>query len=270
MEKPKERITVQQNAAGRDVFAPPRAKSLAAMNDFLSLRKESSLQATVPAPSHRLVEGKWPLNQGTLAQTPFVYEQSKRTTDAMIALFALFFLAPMGVLIALLISCESEGPIFYGQDRIGKDGKRFRFYKFRSMVVNADQIRSQLETHNEAVGPIFKMKNDPRITKVGRILRKYSLDELPQFWNVFRGDMSLVGPRPHLPKEVAQYHEQQQQRLTVRPGLVCLREVCGRSRLTFEEWMALDLLYIRYRSVALDVWILLRLIPAVISADGAY
>ncbi|MDX1934493.1 MAG: sugar transferase [Capsulimonadales bacterium] len=199
-----------------------------------------------------------------------VYEGMKRSADVLLALCAVLALAPVGCIIALLIWMEDRGPIFYWQERVGKHGKRFRFYKFRSMVTNADQVRQQLEAKNEAVGPIFKMKNDPRITRVGRVLRKYSLDELPQFFNVLRGEMSLVGPRPHLPKEVAQYEPGQEERLLVAPGLVCLREVCGRSRLTFDEWIALDLLYVKHRNVVLDLWILVRLIPAVLTADGAY
>jgi lipopolysaccharide/colanic/teichoic acid biosynthesis glycosyltransferase len=137
------------------------------------------------------------------------------------------------------------------------------------MVRNADAIKGQLESHNEAVGPIFKMKNDPRVTNIGRILRRYSLDELPQLVNVLRGEMSLVGPRPHLPSEVACYTERQGQRLKVQPGLLCFREVFGRSKMSFHEWVELDLLYLEHRSFRTDWRILRRTLPAVLSAEGA-
>jgi lipopolysaccharide/colanic/teichoic acid biosynthesis glycosyltransferase len=138
------------------------------------------------------------------------------------------------------------------------------------MVKNAAQLQSELKTCNEATGPIFKMRKDPRVTRVGRVLRKYSIDELPQLFNVIRGDMSLVGPRPHLPSEVALYTPEQYMRLSVQPGLVCLREVSGRSELTFDRWIETDLQYIACRSLKMDISILLRLVPAVIGARGAY
>jgi len=199
-----------------------------------------------------------------------MYEGIKRSLDILIVLLAVPLIAPMAFWVALLIWCEDRGPILYGQERVGLSGKPFTFYKFRSMVPDADRLRVPLEAQNEAVGPIFKMRNDPRVTRVGRVLRKYSLDELPQLLHVLFGHMSLVGPRPHLPREVAHYTEEQYERLAVRPGLVCLREVCGRSHLAFEEWVALDLMYVRHRNLVLDGWVLLRLIPAVIRADGAF
>ncbi len=206
-----------------------------------------------------------------IARIPLpLYEGIKRALEFLATFVIVLCVAPIALFIALLIWCEDRGPVLYGQDRVGRHGKRFRFYKFRSMVTNADQIRLQLEAKNEADGPIFKIKNDPRITRVGRVLRKYSLDEIPQLFHVLYGQMSMVGPRPHLPREVAHYTEEQQERLAVRPGLICLREVCGRSRLSFAEWMALDLVYVQHRNLLLDAWVLLRLIPAVLRADGAY
>jgi lipopolysaccharide/colanic/teichoic acid biosynthesis glycosyltransferase len=176
---------------------------------------------------------------------------------------------PLFLLIAIAICLEDAGPILYYQTRVGKNGDLFRFYKFRSMVRNADEIKAQLEAQNEAIGPIFKIRNDPRVTRVGRVLRRYSLDELPQMVNVLRGEMSLVGPRPHLPKEVECYTGRQIKRLTVQPGLLCFREVFGRSKMTFEEWVDLDLLYIEHRSFRTDAQILMRTIPAILSAEGA-
>lgn len=198
------------------------------------------------------------------------YEYSKRCLDIAVATSMLLLLLPVLVAIAVLIYAEDPGDIFYYQERVGKHGRKFRFYKFRSMVRNADAIKQQLMAQNEATGPIFKMKNDPRVTKVGRILRRYSLDELPQLINVLRGEMSLIGPRPHLPREVALYTERQQSRLDVQPGLLCFREVTGRSNMTFEQWMELDLLYCQYRSVKTDLLILMRTIPAVLKGEGAY
>ena len=211
----------------------------------------------------------WRWLQGT--ESPGAsYLLCKRLFDVTLAIGALILLFPLLLLVGMAIFLEDGGPILYYQSRVGRDGKVFRFYKFRSMVKNADAIKEQLAALNEADGPIFKMKNDPRITRVGRFLRRSSVDELPQFINVLRGEMSLIGPRPHLPREVDLYEERQQNRLSVPPGLVCLREVHGRSNLTFEQWVELDLLYIQNRSICTDLSILLRLVPAVLKGDGAY
>lgn len=198
------------------------------------------------------------------------YVVTKRLFDVVCASGALLLLLPVFALVALAIVLENSGPVFFHQTRVGRNGRHFKFYKFRSMVTNAEELKRKLEAENEATGPIFKMKNDPRITRVGRILRKYSIDELPQLLNVLRGEMSFVGPRPHLPKEVALYSEGQHKRLAVQPGLVCLREVTGRSELTFEKWIETDIQYIAKRSFLMDLSILARLIPAVIMARGAY
>ena len=198
------------------------------------------------------------------------YIAAKRAGDVCFAGLALGALLPVFVLIALVIWSEDRGPILFRQIRIGRDGKPFCFFKFRSMVRNAEAIKESLLVHNEAEGPIFKMRRDPRITRMGRWLRKYSLDELPQLFNVVRGEMSLVGPRPHLPEEVSKYTHRQRQRLSVRPGLVCLREVYGRSRLSFDCWIEMDLLYIEHRSLFADLHILLRAVPIVLKGDDAY
>ncbi len=198
------------------------------------------------------------------------YLTLKRYGDICGAVTALLLMSPVLLVLALLIFAEDRGAVLFCQTRIGKDGKPFRFFKFRSMVRNADALKAKLAAENEASGPIFKMRRDPRITRVGRWLRKYSLDELPQLMNVLRGEMSFVGPRPHLPEEVARYTPRQRQRLSVQPGLICLREVCGRSNLSFERWVDLDLLYIKCRSLRTDARILLCAIPAVLRGDGAY
>ncbi len=198
------------------------------------------------------------------------YHVTKRAGDVVCASALVLFLALPLLLVALIIWLEDRGPAFYYQTRVGKDGKTFRFYKFRSMVVNADAIKAQLARENEADGPIFKMKNDPRITRIGRFLRRSSVDELPQLINVLRGEMSIIGPRPQLPREVDLYTPIQKNRLLVQPGLFCLREVFGRSAVGFEQWIALDLLYIERRGLRTDLWILAQIMPAVVRADGAY
>ncbi|MBC8103509.1 MAG: sugar transferase [Cytophagales bacterium] len=210
-------------------------------------------------------------NGQSLARNPErAYLWGKRLLDVALSLAVLVLLFPLLLLVGLAIVLEDGGPVLYYQSRVGRNGKCFRFYKFRSMVKNADALKEQLAARNEADGPIFKMKNDPRVTRVGRWLRRSSVDELPQFLNVLRGEMSLVGPRPHLPREVARYAGRQGQRLTVQPGLVCLREVCGRSNLAFEEWIELDLKYLEARSFRGDLSILVRVLPAVLRAEGAY
>jgi len=200
------------------------------------------------------------------------YLKTKRVLDIVIASLALLFLSPLLLLIALAIVMEGRGrgPILFHQKRVGKNGHVFRFYKFRSMVPDAEARLRDLAAHNEACGPIFKMRRDPRVTRVGRWLRKSSMDELPQLFNVLKGDMSLVGPRPHLPREVETYDARQRQRLQVQPGLLCLREVSGRSHLTFEQWIESDLTYIERRSLSMDLSILLRTLPAILKGDGAY
>jgi exopolysaccharide biosynthesis polyprenyl glycosylphosphotransferase len=195
---------------------------------------------------------------------------AKRAFDIVVAAALLLVLLPLFALIALLIKLDSHGPVLFRQVRTGKDGKPFVFLKFRGMVADAEQRRAELEALNEADGPIFKIRRDPRVTRVGRVLRRTSLDELPQLWNVLRGDMSLVGPRPPLPDEVARYAPWQRGRLAVRPGLTGLWQVSGRSLLGFEQMVMLDLEYIACWSLALDLRIVLRTIGAVLSMRGAY
>jgi lipopolysaccharide/colanic/teichoic acid biosynthesis glycosyltransferase len=199
-----------------------------------------------------------------------VYEPLKRLFDIAFACCALVAVSWLFVIAGLLILLEDRGPVFYLQSRTGKDGRPFRFIKLRTMVRNADALKAKLAKQNEASGPIFKIRRDPRITRTGRWLRRFSIDELPQFLNVLRGEMSIVGPRPLPMNEAARCNPLQQQRHLVKPGLLCFREVGGRSRLSFEEWMDLDLTYLRHRSLKTDFTILLRAIPAILRGDGAF
>ncbi len=194
----------------------------------------------------------------------------KRVLDIVSALLALAITSPVLLVLAIMIKLESRGPVVYRSTRIGRGGRPFHFYKLRSMVKDADRQRHQIAHMNEADGPVFKIARDPRITRIGRFLRSTSVDEIPQFYNVLIGDMSLVGPRPPIPTEVAQYEPWQLRRLDVRPGITCLWQISGRSRIGFQEWMRLDLEYIRHQSLGLDMKILLRTIPAVLSREGAY
>lgn len=194
----------------------------------------------------------------------------KRLFDIIISGVGLVIFAPLLALIAVLVKITSKGPVFFRQKRCGFNGRIFVLYKFRTMVVDAEERLKDLLAHNEMKGPTFKMTNDPRLTPIGKLLRKTSLDELPQLWNVFRGEMSLVGPRPPIPKEVEQYLPWQRRRLTMRPGITCLWQVKGRNKIVdFNEWMKLDLEYIDNWSLGLDTKILLKTVPVVAFGVGA-
>lgn len=194
----------------------------------------------------------------------------KRFFDIVLSLGGLVILAITCLIIAVLIKLCDGGPVLYTQARVGKDGKIFKIYKFRSMYVDADKLRDKLSEQNEVTGPMFKMKNDPRITSVGRFLRRTSLDELPQLWNVLLGDMSLVGPRPPLPKEVVKYSEYDRQRLWVIPGCTGLWQVTERNNVGFDRMVELDLEYIQKRSLLLDTKIILMTFWVIIRPNGAY
>ena len=200
----------------------------------------------------------------------FYLRFGKRLLDLLGALGSMVVLSPLMLVVAIAIKLESRGPVFYRSTRIGRDGRPFTFLKFRSMFDGADRQRQEISHLNEMDGPIFKISRDPRVTRIGRFLRVTSIDEIPQFLNVLRGEMSLVGPRPPIPEEVAQYEPWQFRRLDVKPGITCLWQISGRSRLSFKEWMRLDLEYIKHQSLWLDLRILLRTIPAVLSREGAY
>jgi lipopolysaccharide/colanic/teichoic acid biosynthesis glycosyltransferase len=197
-------------------------------------------------------------------------EKFTRTMDVTGALLGLILAFPVLLLSMVLIKLTSRGPIFFCQIRVGEGGRLFRMYKLRTMIFDAEKQRSALMHRNEMSGPVFKIRRDPRITRLGRYLRKYSIDEVPQFWNVLKGDMSLVGPRPPLPREVKKYKRWQLQRLMVKPGITCLWQVSGRNRIGFEDWVRLDIRYIRTRSFLVDLKIILQTFKVVfIRPDGA-
>ena len=186
------------------------------------------------------------------------YEICKRAIDIIGAISGLLLLSPVIVIVACAIKFTSKGPIFFSQKRVGKNGELFDMYKFRSMVVNAEELKEKLAHQNEMSGPMFKMKDDPRVTKVGKFIRKTSLDELPQLLNVLKGDMSLVGPRPSLPKEVAQFEKWMYKRLSVKPGLTCFWQVSGRNNIDFEDWMKLDIKYVDERNIWIDIKLIFK------------
>jgi len=194
----------------------------------------------------------------------------KRALDVALSAVALALLAPVFAAVAIAIRLDSPGPVIFRQQRAGRAGRPFAFYKFRSMYVDAEQRRQTLQYLNEQVGPVFKIRNDPRITRVGRVLRRWSLDELPQIWNVLKGDFSLVGPRPPTLDEVGHYERWQRRRLNVSGGITGTWQVSGRSEIGFLEWMRMDMRYIARRSLWQDLVLLARSVPAVISGRGAY
>jgi exopolysaccharide biosynthesis polyprenyl glycosylphosphotransferase len=194
---------------------------------------------------------------------------AKRVLDLALALMSLAVLAIPMAMLWLLVRITSKGPVIFRQIRCGLNGRRFVFYKFRSMVANAEELHADLVHLNEKDGPAFKISNDPRLTRLGRYLRRFSIDEWPQFWNIIKGDMSFVGPRPAVPGEVEQYKAWQRRRLRMRPGLTCLWAIRGRDKVDFETWMKLDLEYIDNWSLWLDLKILLHSIPRVLAGRGA-
>ncbi len=200
----------------------------------------------------------------------FMYYFLKRTIDIIGSLIAIVLLSPIFVIIAITIKIDDpKGKIFFSQYRNGKDSKLFKMYKFRSMVHNAEELKNLLQDKNEMNGPVFKIKDDPRITRIGKFIRRTSLDELPQLFNVLKGDMSFVGPRPPLPKEVEQYNDYQMQRLSVKPGLTCYWQVSGRNNIDFDEWIELDLKYIKERNILLDLKLIFITIPCLIGDKDA-
>ena len=199
-----------------------------------------------------------------------VYEFFKRLFDIILSVFALVVLSPVFLVIAILIKAEDGGSVFFSQTRLTKGGKKFEMYKFRSMCPNAEQKLKELLKDNEVDGPAFKMKDDPRITKIGKFIRRTSIDELPQLVNIIKGDMTIIGPRPPLVREVEQYNEYQMHRLDVKTGLACYHEVEGRSEVTdFDQWVEQDLRYIRERSLWTDIKIILMTIRVVLTGHGA-
>ena len=199
-----------------------------------------------------------------------VYEICKRTIDIIGAGLGLILLSPIIAIVTCAVKFTSKGPVFFSQKRVGKNGELFEMYKFRSMVVNAEELKENLEDKNEMSGPMFKIKDDPRITKVGKFIRKTSIDELPQLWNVLKGDMSLVGPRPSLPKEVEQFDNWMFKRLSVRPGLTCYWQVSGRNNIDFEDWMKLDCRYVDERNLWIDIKLIFKTVFVLFGDKNAH
>ena len=187
-----------------------------------------------------------------------IYLFSKRAIDIVGSIIGLALLSPILLIVAIAIKLESKGPIIFSQKRIGLKGKEFKMYKLRSMVEDAEKLKKDLMKSNEMSGPMFKMKDDPRVTRVGKFIRKTSIDELPQLVNVLKGDMSLVGPRPSLPKEVKKFKPWMKKRLEVKPGLTCFWQVSGRNNIDFEDWMKLDIKYVEERSFLVDIKLIFK------------
>ena len=198
-----------------------------------------------------------------------LYEVIKRIIDIVASFTGLIVLSPLMLVVSILIKLESKGEVIFKQKRVGLNGKEFYMYKFRSMVINAEELKAELESQNEMSGPMFKMKDDPRITKIGKFIRKTSIDELPQLINVIKGDMSLVGPRPSLPKEVEEFETWMRERLEVKPGLTCIWQVSGRNNIDFEDWMKLDIKYVRERSFKLDMKLILKTVLVLLGDKNA-
>ncbi|UJF34317.1 sugar transferase [Paenibacillus hexagrammi] len=207
----------------------------------------------------------------TLGRNLPFYQFAKRVSDISLSLLGICFLSPILLIVAIMIKAEdSKGPVFFKQIRVGKDGKEFGMYKFRSMVTNAEALLPELLSKNEVSGAMFKMKDDPRVTRIGKFIRKTSIDELPQLWNVLKGDMSLVGPRPALPREVAEYTAYDRQRLAVTPGCTGLWQVSGRSNVGFAEMVELDLEYITKRTIFYDLKIICKTFAVLLGSKDAF
>ena len=199
-----------------------------------------------------------------------LYSISKRTMDIVSSLVGLILLSPLFLIVAILIKLEDpKGKVFFAQERNGKYPKTFKMYKFRSMVHNAEDLLKDLMDRNEQTGPVFKINDDPRITNVGKVIRWTSIDELPQLFNVLKGDMSLVGPRPPIPHEVDQYNSYQMQRLAVKPGLTCIWQVSGRNNIGFDEWVEMDIEYIKTRNLWLDIKLIFKTVGVLFGDDNA-
>lgn len=207
--------------------------------------------------------------ENNFVQKGAFYEFVKRGFDIFASLLFLIIFCWLYLIVAIAIKIEDGGSVIYVSKRVGKYGKEFNFYKFRSMCVDADKKLAELQKHNKN-GVTFKMKDDPRVTKVGKFIRKFSIDEIPQIFNILKGDLSVVGPRSPLPHEVAQYNDYQKQRLAVKGGLTCYWQVMGRSKLPFSKMVELDLQYIRERGLIKDLSIILKTIPAIFKGDGAF
>jgi exopolysaccharide biosynthesis polyprenyl glycosylphosphotransferase len=220
-------------------------------------------------PQHKSATVDGYIHYQTVRAKP-VQRAIKRAIDIVVSASALALLSPLLLTVAVLVKLTSRGDVLFRQVRVGQHGRPFHMLKFRSMVINAEELKAKLQAMNEhKQGPVFKMTRDPRITGIGRFIRKYSIDELPQLLNVLRGEMSLVGPRPPIPQEVAKYEAWQRRRLSVRPGLTCVWQVSGRNEISFEEWMYLDMQYIDHWSLQRDLELIAKTVPVVLTGRGA-
>lgn len=205
-----------------------------------------------------------------LGKESIFYSVTKRLIDIVGSLCGIILLSPLFLIVAVLIKLEDpKGKVFFAQERNGRYPKTFKMYKFRSMVHNAEDLLKDLMDRNEQTGPVFKINDDPRITKVGKVIRRTSIDELPQLFNVLKGDMSLVGPRPPIPHEVDQYNSYQMQRLAVKPGLTCIWQVSGRNNIGFDEWVEMDIEYIKTRNLWLDIKLIFKTVGVLFGDDNA-
>jgi len=268
---------IHNNVVDEVVFVVPRAW-LGKIEEIMHFCESEGLKVSVAVDYFELKFSK--AKQTDLHGFPLLTFEStpdrvgqlfiKRVTDIVVSILALIFCAPLLIVISLLVKWSLQGPVIFKQTRCGFNWRQFTLYKFRTMVEDAEEKQQELAGFNEMKGPVFKLANDPRLTKIGRFLRRYSLDELPQFWNVLKGDMSLVGPRPPLPSEVQQYAPMQRRRLSMRPGLTCLWQIRGRNQISdFDEWVKLDLEYIDNWYLGLDFIILFRTIYVVLTGKGA-
>jgi len=248
-----------------------------ALSSVVTVCEQLGIPFAVPAHAFRLGRAL-PLDARSVADGYLHYtltvskplqDRLKRAVDATLAVIALVALSPLFLGVALAIKLSSPGPVFFKQVRVGLRGRLFHMYKFRSMVVDAEARLDALKHQNEQTGPTFKMTHDPRVTRIGRFIRAYSIDELPQLFNIVKGDMAIVGPRPPVPREVAQYLPWQRRRLSVTPGLTCLWQVQGRNAIGFDEWMLLDLQYVDQWSFSKDVALIGKTVPVVVSGKGA-
>ncbi|GHV46154.1 multidrug MFS transporter [Clostridia bacterium] len=233
------------------------------------LEKTDVLQGAENSAEHETEHKNFTVKVHPKEPKRYGYLFTKRVFDVIVSLISLILLSPLFLAVAVAIKLDSKGNAIYSQTRIGKDGVPFKFYKFRSMVDGADEQLSKIQHMNEMTGPVFKIKDDPRITKTGKFIRETSIDELPQLVNILRGEMSFIGPRPPLPREVEQYTPEQMRRLDVVGGLSCYWQISGRSRTSFEEWMELDMKYIKERSLFVDAKIFMKTFAAVINKTGA-
>jgi len=263
-----------------EVFiALPRAKYNHLIETIVSVCEEQGIIVRVQTAPFALKVARWRPDE--LDGKPFVTIQSgpsnvwhlatKRLIDLFGSTVLLLGLLPVLLIVALLIKLDSTGPVFFTQDRVGLNRRRFRLFKFRTMSERAEELQPDLEHLNEAHGPVFKIRNDPRLTRLGRFLRQFSIDELPQLFNVLRGEMSLVGPRPLPLRDLKRINSQwHKRRFSMKPGVTCLWQINGRSDVSFDDWVVMDLEYIDKWSLGLDIKILLRTIPTVLKGSGAY